>query len=95
MTERHHPSEASRFNWKNVVMLCGALALFLVGLQLIQAGVSSFTLGLKPSLIHRNPVHTMGMAWLASYLLLSGSPVAEAIVTLFDSGPSANSRRSR
>jgi sodium-dependent phosphate cotransporter len=67
-------------------MLCGALALFLVGLQLIQAGVSGFTLGLGPFLIHQNPVHTLGLAWLASYLLLGGSQVAEATLSLLDSG---------
>jgi len=86
MAEGHHPSQASRFNWKTIAMLCGALALFLVGLQLIQAGVSGFSVRLRSLLIHQNPIHTLGLAWLASYLLLSGSPVAEAAIALFDSG---------
>jgi hypothetical protein len=71
-------------------MLCGALALFLVGLQLIQAGVSGFSLLLRSFLIHPNPVHTLGLGWLASYVLLDNSPAAQVAMTLLDSSTLSN-----
>ncbi len=73
-------------NWKSAVMVASSLILFLVALQLIRGGASSPDFILKNLFIHQNPVHTLGLGWLASYLVLSGSPVAAAALTLFDSG---------
>jgi hypothetical protein len=73
-------------NWKSAVMVVSSLFLFIVALQLIRGGASSPDFILKKLLLLQNPIHTLGLGWLASYLALSGSPVAAAALSLLDSG---------
>jgi Na+/phosphate symporter len=78
--------QARVVNVKSAVMVVSALFLFVVALGLMRHGAHSLSFLLKEMLIHQNPIHTLGLGWLASYLLLSGSPVAATALTFFDSG---------
>jgi Na+/phosphate symporter len=73
-------------NWKSAVMVVGSLLLFIIALGLMRDSARSLSFLLKELLIHQNFIHTLGLGWLASYLLLSGSPVAAAALTFLDSG---------
>jgi len=79
-------AKARVVNWKSAVMVAGALFLFIVALGLMRDGARSLSFLLKELLIYQNPIHTLGLGWLASYLLLSGSPVAATALTFLDSG---------
>jgi len=73
-------------NWQSVVMVVSALVLFIIALELARGGARSLSFLLKALLREQNPIHTLGLGWLASYLLLSGSPVAATALTFLDSG---------
>ncbi|MBI3952300.1 MAG: hypothetical protein HY314_17765 [Acidobacteria bacterium] len=73
-------------NWKSALMVASALVLFILALELTRGGARSLSFLLKELLIRQNPIHTLGLGWLASYLLLSGSPVAATALTFLDSG---------
>lgn len=79
-------AKARVVNWKSVVMVVVALALFIIALELTRGGARSLSFLLKELLRQQNPIHTLGLGWLASYLLLSGSPVAATALTFLDSG---------
>jgi solute carrier family 34 (sodium-dependent phosphate cotransporter) len=86
VTDGNHPCPELLLNWKRIVMLLCALVLFVVGLQLIQSGASNLRFLIRDLLIHQNPIHTLGLGWLTSYLVLSGSSVATTSLSLLDSG---------
>lgn len=73
-------------NWRSALMVISSVALFLIALQLIRGSARSPDFILNKLLILQNPIHTLGLGWLASYLALSGSPVAAAALSLLDSG---------
>lgn len=73
-------------NWKAALMIVGSVIIFLVALQFIRGGASSPDSIFKSLLIEKNPIHTLGLGWMASYLVLSGSPIAAAALALLDSG---------
>ncbi|MCS6805763.1 MAG: hypothetical protein RMM98_09355 [Acidobacteriota bacterium] len=74
------------FNWKSAVMIAASLVLFIVALEFTRGGARSLSFLLKELLIRQNPIHTLGLGWIASYLMLSGSPVAATALTFLDSG---------
>jgi len=80
------PAIAALLNWKSAVMIVSSLVLFVVALELTRGGAHSLSFLLRELLFFQNPIHTLGLGWLASYLLLSGSPVAATALTFLDSG---------
>lgn len=62
-----------------------ALVLFVLGLELVKGGAA----GIMPALdfLHvKGALNTFGLGWIASCLVLSGSPVAAVAITLFGAG---------
>jgi Na+/phosphate symporter len=68
-----------------LVYVIGALALFVLALQLLKSGAG----GLKPVLSGISAdgaAGLLGFGWLGSYLVMSGSPVAAISLSLFSGG---------
>ncbi|MCH8901818.1 MAG: hypothetical protein IIC88_05920 [Chloroflexi bacterium] len=62
-----------------------ALALFVLGLELLTSGASGAG-SLLSRLSADGPLNLFGFGWLGAYVVLSGSPVAATSLTLFDGG---------
>lgn len=67
-------------------MIISSLLLFIIALQLTRGGARSLSALLNEFRVYQNPIRTLGLGWLASYLLLSGSPVAATSLTFLDTG---------
>jgi len=68
-----------------LVYVVGALALFVLALQLLKSGAG----GLKPVLngiSADGAAGLLGFGWLGSYMVMSGSPVAAIALSLFSGG---------
>src|SRR5918996_2869162 len=63
-----------------------ALFLFILSIQLMKVGAQSIAPRLQGTFPVDNMVSTLGLGWLGAYLVLSGSPVAAASLTLFAAG---------
>jgi solute carrier family 34 (sodium-dependent phosphate cotransporter) len=63
-----------------------ALFLFILAIQLMKEGAESMAPRLQGTFPVDNMVSTMGLGWLGAYLVLSGSPVAAAALSLFAAG---------
>jgi len=69
-----------------VLLFLACLLLFLVGIELIKSG-SNGAAGLIERLLDINsPVNALGFGWFASYLVMSGSPVAAVSVAFLATG---------
>lgn len=68
------------------VYLVLGLWLFVTALGLMRAGVSDLLPALQRSVFTDNAWSTLGFGWLGACLVLSGSPVAAASLTLLDGG---------
>lgn len=71
--------EGRRGPWRvitRVLAFAAALFLFVLSIQLMKKGAAPIALRLEPSGFFDNGVSTLGVGWLAAYLVLSGSPVA-------------------
>lgn len=62
------------------------LFLFVVALQLLKSGASSYGQQIIGFLNIANATNSLGFGWLLAYLFLSGSPVAAVAVSFFASG---------
>jgi sodium-dependent phosphate cotransporter len=62
------------------------LIVFLFALQLMRAGARGLAPILKSTDLLKTPVNSLGFGWLGAYMVLSGSPVAAASLSLFDGG---------
>lgn len=63
--------------------LLGLLA-FLLALQLMRAGARGLAPILKSTELLKTPINSLGFGWFGAYLVMSGSPVAAASLSLFD-----------
>jgi sodium-dependent phosphate cotransporter len=63
-----------------------ALFLFILAIQLMKEGAEAMAPRLQGTFPVDNMVSTMGLGWLGAYLVLSGSPVAAAALSLFAAG---------
>jgi solute carrier family 34 (sodium-dependent phosphate cotransporter) len=72
--------------FRKILLILAAVALFVTALKLMQAGAQSFAPIINEHLNVESPTRALGFGWAASYLLLSGSPVAAMAVTFYDSG---------
>jgi sodium-dependent phosphate cotransporter len=64
----------------------GALFLFILAIQLMKGGAEAIAPRLQGTFPVDNMVSTLGLGWLGAYLVLSGSPVAAAALSLFAAG---------
>lgn len=62
------------------------IALFVTSLGLMKQGAASLIPSLDGSIFTDNAWSTLGLGWLGSCLVLSGSPVAASALTLLDGG---------
>lgn len=63
-----------------------ALFFFVGALQLMKTGASNLDLFKAGGMLVRNPWSTLGLGWLGSLFVLSGSPIAASSLTLVASG---------
>ena len=63
-----------------------SLTLFILAILLMKEGAQSYSSFIRDSLKVDNPLNSLGFGWLFAYLIMSGSPVAAAALTFFDSG---------
>jgi Na+/phosphate symporter len=76
-------------NWKHlgkVILSLIAFIFFVLGILLMQMGSFAFVPFLREHLEVEATANALGFGWIASYILLSGSPVAAMAVTFFASG---------
>jgi hypothetical protein len=74
---------------RRVVFVIVAVWLFVLALQLIKTGAA----GLRPLIDHLSATGVLGhlgLGWLGSYLVLSGSPVAAVALSLFAGGETSD-----
>jgi solute carrier family 34 (sodium-dependent phosphate cotransporter) len=76
-----HPSVLRR-----LVCLIVGLGAFVTALGLMKAGAAELIPTLEGSIFTDNAWSTLGLGWLGACLVLSGSPVAAASLTLLDGG---------
>jgi Na+/phosphate symporter len=69
-----------------VFSFVAAIFLFILAIQLMKEGAQSIAPRLQGTFPVDNMVSTLGLGWLGAYLVLSGSPVAAASLTLFAAG---------
>jgi sodium-dependent phosphate cotransporter len=69
-----------------VLAFLAALFLFILAIQLMKDGAKAIAPRLQGTFPVDNMVSTLGLGWLGAYLVLSGSPVAAAALTLFAAG---------
>lgn len=62
------------------------LFVFVLALQLMKAGAKVLAPMLHDTALLKDPVDSLGFGWLGAYLVLSGSPVAAASLSLFNGG---------
>ncbi len=81
-----HPLKrvATALSW--TARLLFALFLFVGALQLMRVGASSLDILQPGGFLVRNPGSTLGLGWLGSLLVLSGSPIAATSLTLVAAG---------
>lgn len=60
------------------------LLVFVLALQLMKAGAKVLAPLLQETALLQDPVDSLGFGWLGAYLVLSGSPVAAAALSLFN-----------
>ncbi len=73
-----------RVNLSKILLGLLGLLVFLFALQLMRAGARSLAPILKHIDLLKTPVNSLGFGWLGAYMVLSGSPVAAASLSLFD-----------
>jgi sodium-dependent phosphate cotransporter len=62
------------------------LFVFVLALQLMKAGAKVLAPILHDTALLKDPIDSLGFGWLGAYLVLSGSPVAAASLSLFNGG---------
>lgn len=72
--------------WLKGLLFILGIALFLLAILLMKDGAQSYSYFIRDSLDIDNPLNSLGFGWLFAYLIMSGSPVAAAALTFFDSG---------
>jgi Na+/phosphate symporter len=75
-----------RINLLKIAYALGGLFVFVLALQLMKAGAKSLAPILKDTALLKDPLDSLGFGWLSAYIVLSGSPVAAAALSLFNGG---------
>jgi len=75
-----------RRNWRKAFNFVVGIALFILALELMKAGARGLAPIITDVLKITNPINALGFGWLFAYTILSGSPVAAAALTFFDTG---------
>src|SRR5262245_19398656 len=73
-----------RRNWRKAFNFFVGIALFILALELMKAGARGLAPLITDTLKVDNPINGLGFGWLMAYAVLSGSPVAAAALTFFD-----------
>lgn len=71
---------------QRALMLSAGLFVFVLALELLKTGASSYGRTLIALLQISSPANALGLGWLLAYFFLSGSPVAAVSITFFASG---------
>ncbi|MBX3314541.1 MAG: hypothetical protein KF906_09495 [Actinobacteria bacterium] len=72
--------------WQRLLFGVAGVFFFVTALGLMKAGAAGLIPALEGSIFTDNPWSTLGLGWLGSCLVLSGSPVAASALTLLDGG---------
>lgn len=64
----------------------GGVFVFVLALQLMKTGAKVLAPMLHDTALLKDPLDSLGFGWLGAYLVLSGSPVAAASLSLFNGG---------
>jgi len=75
-----------RINLLKIAYALGGLFVFVLALQLMKTGAKSLAPVLKDTALLKDPLDSLGFGWLSAYIVLSGSPVAAAALSLFNGG---------
>ncbi|MDQ4078914.1 MAG: hypothetical protein M3220_22065 [Chloroflexota bacterium] len=75
-----------RWHWYKVPLFMVSLLLFILAITLMKDGSRALGPLVQESLAVTNFADALGFGWLFSYVIMSGSPVAGAALTLFDAG---------
>ena len=75
-----------RINLLKIAYALGGLFVFVLALQLMKTGAKSLAPALKDTALLKDPLDSLGFGWLSAYIVLSGSPVAAAALSLFNGG---------
>ena len=71
--------------WYKIGLFIASLVLFLIALELMKSGTRTLVPLLTDVLQVTDPLGGFGFGWIASYLVLSGSPIAAAALAFQDS----------
>jgi Na+/phosphate symporter len=75
-----------RINPAKIGYALAGLLVFVLALQLMKAGARVLAPMLQETALLQDPLDSLGFGWLGAYLVLSGSPVAAAALSLFNGG---------
>lgn len=80
------PTTLRRIKLAKIGYALAGLLVFVLALQLMKAGAKVLAPVLEETALLQDPVDSLGFGWLGAYLVLSGSPVAAAALSLFNGG---------
>jgi Na+/phosphate symporter len=72
--------------WRKVGLFLLSLMIFVLGLELMRTGARGLAPLITDLLRVSNPINGLGFGWVFAYTVMSGSPVAAASLTFFDTG---------
>ncbi len=74
----------TRVNFVKVGIFTASLYLFVLAITLMKDGARGLAPLVRNFFAVSNPANSLGFGWLFAYIIMSGSPVAAAVLTLFD-----------
>jgi Na+/phosphate symporter len=77
---------ALRSRLGRVLLFLASLWLFVLAIELVKIGAQSAASLIEDLLTIRTMAHALGFGWFATYVLMSGSPVAAVSVAFLDAG---------
>ena len=75
-----------RIHFGKIALFFISLYLFVLAISLMKDGARSITPLIQNTFSISNVANSLGFGWLFAYIIMSGSPVAAASLTFFDSG---------
>jgi sodium-dependent phosphate cotransporter len=76
----------SQVRFEKVALFLISLYLFILAITLMKEGSRTFAPWIQSVAHISSPANAMGFGWIFAYVIMSGSPVAAAALTFFDSG---------
>jgi Na+/phosphate symporter len=85
---RYRPARAPavRIRLDKILLFSASLFLFMLAITLMKDGARALAPLLTQSALVANVPNSLGLGWLFTYLLMSGSPVAATALTFLDAG---------